>query len=242
VRGAPFIPFNFRKNKTLGADSCANERKFLERHAFNYGTVFKLTPSGTETVLHAFCSETNCADGLNGFVLNYVYALSGVIADSAGNLYGTTPQGGANRDGVVFQLSGTGFVTAVPFSAFQAGLAIEFGNKPDTGAFQLVSTFTLGQDSTGVNPLTQPVSFQVGTFSTTIPPGSFQTFGPAFYYNGTINGVQVDVGIAPLKAGEYTFGATAAKASLTGTANPVPVQLTIGANASTVSVNATILP
>ena len=34
----------------------------------------------------------------------------GLIADRAGNLYGTTANGGAAGNGVVFKLSGTGFV------------------------------------------------------------------------------------------------------------------------------------
>ena len=55
--------------------------------------VFKLSPGGTETVLHSFTG------GVSG----------GLIADRAGNLYGTTG-GGAAGKGVVFKLSGTGFV------------------------------------------------------------------------------------------------------------------------------------
>jgi uncharacterized repeat protein (TIGR03803 family) len=34
---------------------------------------------------------------------------AGLIADSKGNLYGTTFQGGASKVGVVFELTGTGF-------------------------------------------------------------------------------------------------------------------------------------
>ena len=30
---------------------------------FGYGTVFKITPSGTLTTLYSFCSQANCADG-----------------------------------------------------------------------------------------------------------------------------------------------------------------------------------
>jgi uncharacterized repeat protein (TIGR03803 family) len=47
------------------------------------GTVFKLAPDGTETVLHAFHS------GLDGRT-----PLAGVIRDAAGNIYGTTIEGG----------------------------------------------------------------------------------------------------------------------------------------------------
>ena len=48
------------------------------------GTVFKLTPSGTLTVLHSFAGGSS--DG--------AHPQSGLIADAAGNLYGTTLSGG----------------------------------------------------------------------------------------------------------------------------------------------------
>jgi hypothetical protein len=49
-----------------------------------------------ETVLYTFCSQSNCTDG-NGPV-------GGLIEDKSGNLYGTTKQGGANNQGVVFEI------------------------------------------------------------------------------------------------------------------------------------------
>jgi uncharacterized repeat protein (TIGR03803 family) len=66
-----------------------------------YGTVFRVTQSGTETVLHSF---TN-ADG--------AYPLAGLIADAAGNLYGTTEGGGANGYGTVFKLTPSGTETVL---------------------------------------------------------------------------------------------------------------------------------
>ena len=53
------------------------------------GTVFKVDSTGHETVLHNFCSKTNCVDGQ----LSY----AGLILDPAGILYGTTSQGGSNN-------------------------------------------------------------------------------------------------------------------------------------------------
>ncbi len=54
------------------------------------GTVFKLTPNAdgtwTESVLHSFCSLTNCSDG--------AFPNARLIFDQTGNLYGTTPGGG----------------------------------------------------------------------------------------------------------------------------------------------------
>jgi uncharacterized repeat protein (TIGR03803 family) len=62
-----------------------------------YGTVFQLTPAGTLNVLHSF---TGGSDG--------AYPEAGLIADTAGNLYGTTWGGGAGGQGTVFQLTPSG--------------------------------------------------------------------------------------------------------------------------------------
>lgn len=64
------------------------------------GTVFRLSPTSsgpwTETILYTF---TNGTDGAN--------PVGSLILDSAGNLYGTTEQGGVNSAGTVFKLSPT---------------------------------------------------------------------------------------------------------------------------------------
>jgi uncharacterized repeat protein (TIGR03803 family) len=56
--------------------------------------------AGTETVLYNFCSLANCADGSGPYLGNLIF-------DSAGNLYGTTENGGTNNVGVVFELTPT---------------------------------------------------------------------------------------------------------------------------------------
>ena len=66
------------------------------------GVVFKLDPTGHETVLHSF---TGGADGS--------LPIAGVILDSAGNLYGTTSAGGTANAGVVFRLDSTGQETVL---------------------------------------------------------------------------------------------------------------------------------
>jgi uncharacterized repeat protein (TIGR03803 family) len=61
------------------------------------GTVFELSPSGTnwtESILWSF------GNGLDGAIPQ-----AGVIFDAKGNLYGTTSAGGASGDGTVFELS-----------------------------------------------------------------------------------------------------------------------------------------
>ena len=66
------------------------------------GTVFKLSPNGTETILHSFGSGN---DGQT--------PLGNVVFDSTGNLYGTTSAGGVYGAGIVFELSPNGTETAL---------------------------------------------------------------------------------------------------------------------------------
>src|ERR1022692_3429503 len=69
--------------------------------AQNAGVVYKLDRAGQETVLYSF---TGGADG--------GYPHAGVIRDSAGNLYGTTPFGGTGS-GVVYKLDTAGQETVL---------------------------------------------------------------------------------------------------------------------------------
>lgn len=50
----------------------------------------------TYTDLYDFCSQTSCTDGN--------YSAAPLVADAAGNLYGTTAEGGANGWGIIFEL------------------------------------------------------------------------------------------------------------------------------------------
>jgi hypothetical protein len=86
---------------------------------------------------------------------------------------GTTEFGGASGDGVVFKLTGTGFVPGTPFAAFGAKLVIQFGKTPNHDFFEMGSSFTLGSARNGINPAAEPVTLQIGTFAVTFPPGSF---------------------------------------------------------------------
>lgn len=62
-----------------------------------YGTVFKVSASGQETVVYSFGGKPDAADPYAGLTL-----------DGAGNVYGTTYDGGASDNGTVFKLDASG--------------------------------------------------------------------------------------------------------------------------------------
>jgi uncharacterized repeat protein (TIGR03803 family) len=70
-----------------------------------YGTVFKVTPTGTLTTLYHFCSQANCTDGY--------YPFSSLVLGTDGNFYGTTQNGGANNMGLVFKITPSGSYTVI---------------------------------------------------------------------------------------------------------------------------------
>ncbi len=85
--------------------------------ANGYGTVFEVATDGTERVLYAFCSRSNCTDGATPY--------AGLIMDTSGKLYGTTGYGGntscalGEGCGIVFALATDG--TESVLHAFSGG-------------------------------------------------------------------------------------------------------------------------
>ena len=77
-----------------------------EGGANGFGTVFKITPSGTLTTLYSFCSQGYpCADGQS--------PSGGLVHAIDGDFYGTTSDGGANNVGTVFKITPTGTLTTL---------------------------------------------------------------------------------------------------------------------------------
>jgi len=88
---------------------------------YGCGTVFQLTPSGSLNVLHIFTGSDGASPpaGLS------------LIADAAGNLYGTTSGGGAGTGCIGGGACGTVFELTAPAS-FTGGLA---GRNMNTKTF-----------------------------------------------------------------------------------------------------------
>jgi len=92
------------------------------------GTVFKVAPDGTETVLYAFCAQANCADGSHPWT-------GALYMDKHGNLYGTTRNGGSSgqNTGVVFKLAPDGTETVLYNFCSQGGDNCTDGADPVAG-------------------------------------------------------------------------------------------------------------
>ena len=70
---------------------------------FYQGTVFRMTPAGVLTVLHAF----------NGFMGEGAVPTAGLVRGSDGNFYGTTVSGGAHYKGTAFKITSLGMLTTL---------------------------------------------------------------------------------------------------------------------------------
>lgn len=147
------------------------------------GTVFKLDTTGKETVLHSFTDK----DGTS--------PIAGVIRDAAGNLYGTTPQGGPFSSGTVFKLDKTGKETVL--YTFTGGMGGKDGSYPD-GALILDAAGNLyGTTQLGGN-------YSFGTVFKVDSTGK-ETVLYRFY--GGSNGLNPVGGLIMDKAGDL-YGAT----------------------------------
>ena len=92
-----------------------------------YGTIFRVTPGGSMTVLYSFCSQSKCADGFQG---------NGLLQGADGNFYGITALGGSysggacsrNGCGTIFRITPTGSYTLLHTFCTETGCPD--GNQP----------------------------------------------------------------------------------------------------------------
>jgi uncharacterized repeat protein (TIGR03803 family) len=172
------------------------------------GVVFKLGTSGQLTALYSF---TGNADG------GYPYA--GVIRDSAGNLYGTTPLGGTAGAGVVFKVSASGQETVL--HSFTDGAD---GGYPSAGVIEDSSGNLYGTACAGGTagagvvfkvaaggPETALYSFPGGTdgscpYAGVIRDSSGNLYGTTYSGGGTANlGLVYEVGASGQETVLYSF-------------------------------------
>jgi uncharacterized repeat protein (TIGR03803 family) len=93
--------------------------------ANDLGTVFKIAPNGTETILHSFANGGD--DGVN--------PMAGVVLDKQGNTYGTAHNGSAHNVGVLFKLTPQGIETVLHVFA-GGGDNNKDGGRPEADPIQ----------------------------------------------------------------------------------------------------------
>jgi len=162
------------------------------------------------------------------------FVLSGIEAfDVNGNPLPSPP--------TITSASGTAYSSNGILKSFADFSVRDFDLNEARNAFRLEGKFRLAEDSNGIDPLTQDVALQVGTFSTVIPPGSFrfkrepdadaegnEEERERYIFEGTISGVALEFQIDSVRDDKFNFKVRARDASLTGTVDPVTVRLVVG--------------
>ena|SRR5579859_6453262 len=129
--------------------------------AHNAGAIFKVTPTGTLTVLYSFCSVTACADGF--------FPQTPLMQHTNGKFYGVTESGGANGlNGGVFYTLDVGLKPFVNVAAWMGRVGKTVG--------------ILGQGFTGATTVSfngTPATFNISsdTYLTAVVPNGATT-GP----------------------------------------------------------------
>jgi len=147
------------------------------------GTVFKVDTTGKETVLHSFTGK----DGTS--------PIAGMIRDAAGNLYGTTPQGGAFASGTAFKLDATGKETVL--YTFTGGRGGTDGFYPDGALMKDAAGNLYGTTAYGGNY----------SFGTVFKVDSTGKETVLYRFRGGWNGLNPVGGLIMDKAGNL-YGAT----------------------------------
>lgn len=170
-------------------------------------------------------------DGASVYVANPSTNNVSVIDTATNTIVATVPVGS----------SPIGVATAIvnmetPFAAF----TIDNLNISPLG-FHEQGDFTLNANCQGVDLAHQPVTLTIGSFSLTIPAGSFRQVGGSHHFvlNATINGLQVDFNLKANHGSstDFSYVVNVNGVDLTSQPNPVTVGLTIGHNTGTTTVH-----
>jgi uncharacterized repeat protein (TIGR03803 family) len=103
------------------------------------GVVFKVTPNGTESVLHTFLGGSDGA-----------HPKGSLISDGKGNLYGTTSSGENLSGGTVFRITTAGVLTELHTFSGSDGFDPNAGLAMDANGNLFGTTFSGGSSGDGV--------------------------------------------------------------------------------------------
>jgi len=151
------------------------------------GTVFKITPNGTLTTLHSFCSQGgSCNDG--------AYPAAVLVQGTDGHFYGTTAQGGSVGLGSVFKITARGKLTTL--HSFNGS----DGDFPATALVQATNGNFYG--TTGGGGATS-----YGTVFKMTPPGTLTTLYSFCVQTHCTDGANPNAGLAQATNGNF-YGTT----------------------------------
>jgi 6-phosphogluconolactonase (cycloisomerase 2 family) len=233
-------------DRTTGALTPISGSPFTWATAPGFGAM-AIDPSGKFLYVPAGGSSNGIAaytiDGANGTL---------ALISGAPFAVGTYPRA----------LTITNAPSTTPFEKFEAKVYIDEDRKT---SFRAEGFFRLGQTSDGIDPVSETVELQVGSFSATIPAGSFRGEGRhTFKFEERINDVDLKITIDQAdrddhedrkdhdnrkdhdkdwdhhKGKDYLFTAEGKGDFPTKFVNPLTAGLTIGDNVGTTTVRADI--
>lgn len=117
-----------------------------------------------------------------------------------------------------------------PFADFALSkVEVKFQKDPNMmDEFGVEGGFILGEDSDGIDPVNEEVVVTVGAASVIIPAGSFEENSGKYEFEGVISDAEVKIEIEWLFTNAFTFKVEVEGVDLTGTTNPMDIDLTIG--------------
>jgi len=204
-------------------------------------------PSGKFVYVTNECAVNFCASGIGSVSAYAINGASGALSPVSGSPFaaGVRPHSLA--------IAGQ---STVPCETFQAKVEIDEDRK---NSFRVGGFCGLGKTSDGIDPVSETVELQVGTFSATIPAGSFKEEGKhTFKFHGWINDADLKITIDQVdrhdhmdrkdhdkgkdhdEGNDYLFTAEGKGHILSGVSNPVAVGLTIGDDEGSTTVKADI--
>ena len=185
------------------------------------GTVFEISSSGTETVLHSF-------SGTDG-----AYPLATLMLDSSNVLWGTTQSGGTDYYGTVFKIALP--MSSVPLSFTSAKLDATAG--PPAG-FDLQAYFTAGTGGDPIDVDTYGLTLTVGNYTVTIPSSVFKQVPKGWWVTETtVNGVSIQARVSQPSTTSYELQFEETGADITSGPNPATITLSIGNNTGTTTAS-----
>ncbi len=187
-----------------------------------------------------FCTGSGSASAnfLNTFVLSGFE-----VFDSNGNPLPSTP--------TITSSSGTLYSENGVLTSFEELSIKEIDLESGEGEFDIKGSFRLGASSNGIDPLNEDLALQIGTFSIAVPSGAFKLEWQGdrddaerndrnglgrYVFEGTINGVGLEIEIRPSTEGKFNFTAVGHRAHITRADGPLRVRLMVGDDGGTTTL------